>query len=81
MSLIKHLQFFQRVFADDYLVKQEVKRVRSIATSRIIDFHKGHIRETKNVLGNNPIYLIDWPSDKNLILRYLKIIEDEKRKK
>jgi hypothetical protein len=72
--------FFETAFSDDYLVKEQIKIVKSVATSRIEDLVKVYVKEAKNLLAKNPLFLINWPDDKNLIFKNIKKIEKEKRK-
>lgn len=78
--LKKEKVFFETAFSDDYLVKEQIKIVKSVATSRIEDLVRVYVKEAKDLLAKNPLFLIDWPNDKNLIFKNIKKIEKEKRK-
>lgn len=76
----KEAKILDKFFHRDYLVHKETIRIGLIGKSRLKSIGSHLVKESKNGLKENPLYLIDWPSEKNLILRYVKEIEKEKRK-
>ena len=66
-----------RFLSDDYLLKKEIHRVKLIAAGRMKSITNQNVKEMKSILVKNPLYMIMWPKDKNLIYKYVKRIEDE----
>lgn len=75
----KEAKILMRFLSDDYLLKKEIHRVKLIAAGRMKSITNQNVKEMKAILVKNPLYMIMWPKDKNLIYKYVKRIEDEKR--
>lgn len=68
-----------RFLADDYILKKEIRRIKLVATRRMESITKQNVNEIRIFLAKNPLYMIPWATENNLILKYVKRIENEKR--
>lgn len=76
----KEAKILRRFFSEEYLFKKESHRIRLIAFDRMHSITKQNVKKMKILLSQNPLYLIMWPTDKGLIQKYLKKLEEEQRK-
>lgn len=76
----KEAKILSKFFQENYLVHKEKVRIGLIGNSRLKSIGSSLVKETKSGLKENPLFLIDWPSERNLILKYVKEVEKEKRK-
>ena len=75
----KDAKMLKRFFSSSYLNDKEGKRLSQVAKQRLDSITKQMVNEINELLKKNPVYLIEWPSEKNLILKYVKEIEEKKR--
>lgn len=70
---------FQKYFADDYLVNARSHWISSAAVERRKKLLLRDVAQLRTFMETNPLYLIDWPREKDMIFRVIKELEKEKR--
>ena len=80
--IVNEIKTLKKCFTPDYIYKKNIKWVSEVATDRLQTLLRNNVEMVrKMMLKENPLYLIEWPSEKEWINNYIRKIESENRRK